>query len=158
MATEIGLKIASKDAGSLTGGLKSLLALLYVTYFRGHSAHWNITGPFFSQLHDLFGDFADDTYGSIDNFAESMRQHDVMAPVDLCALLREGPAQDKASTDGGASSLIKEIKDLNKKVMEALAALRPKAESAGDFGLANFIQDREAAHLKWDWKLKSLMP
>lgn len=145
------------DSAKLIVALKQLLAHSYVMYFRAHSAHWNVVGGQFITLHGFFGDIYSDIFGSIDRVAEAIRQHNEYAPVDLSALLKSGSSQEKVTAGGSGPALLAELRELNTKLMKHLAYTRTAAEEAGDFGLANFIQDREAVHLKWDWQLKALL-
>lgn len=141
----------------LNTGLKTLLGHLYVMYFRAHSAHWNVEGKEFVSLHEFFSGVYTDVFGSIDTFAEAIRQHKAFAPVDLAQLLKYGAGQGDADLGGNAQNLLKELDVLNNKLQAHLAHTRKLAEAAGDFGLANFTQDREAAHLKLSWMLRALI-
>ena len=138
----------------LIASLQSLLARLYVMYFRAHSAHWNVEGPSFPQLHAFFGDIYEDVFGSIDRFAEAIRQHGEMAPVDLGELLTLAPEQRGATKGGAPNALLGELEEMNDGLLAIFPHCREVAEKAGDFGLSNFIQDREAAHLKWQWQIR----
>lgn len=143
--------------GALVTGLKQLIGHTYVMYFRAHSAHWNVTGDSFITLPGFFGGIYEDLFGSIDPLAESVRQHGEMMPSNLPTLLNYGANQADASKNGVGSGLLKELQLLNTKMMSHLAYVRGLAESAEDYGLANFIQDREAVHLKLDWQIRALL-
>jgi len=138
----------------LVSGLKQLLGHTYVMYFRAHSAHWNVEGEKFVSLHKFFSDIYEDVFSSIDHIAESIRQHNQMAPVDLVRVLSYGTDQTNVHKNGDSQKLLTELQELNKKLRVHLNYVRGLAESAGDYGLANFIQDREAAHLKWEWQIR----
>lgn len=147
----------SKSEETLVTGLKHLIGHTYVMYFRAHSAHWNVTGSSFITLHGLFGDIYENLFDSIDPLAESVRQHDELMPVDLGVLLGYGASQSSATKSSNGKTFLEELQTLNTKMMTHLAYVRGLAEGAEDFGLANFIQDREAVHLKWDWQIKALL-
>ena len=39
---------------TLADSLKVVLADTFVLYFKTHSFHWNVTGPHFKSLHEMF--------------------------------------------------------------------------------------------------------
>ena len=48
--------IADTDRRQIIEGLKHLLADTYTLYLKTHNFHWNVTGPMFQTLHQLFMD------------------------------------------------------------------------------------------------------
>ena len=51
-AVHIG--ISEKDRAAIAGGLSRLLADTYTLYLTTHNFHWNVTGPMFNTLHQMF--------------------------------------------------------------------------------------------------------
>ena len=136
---------------SLEKVILQLIGNLYQMYYRAHSAHWNVEGWDFTALHGFFGNIYEDVFDSIDDFAEALRQHNKVTPANFSGVI--GKASFTEGSD--AKALIEDLISVNTKVMLILSAAREAAEKAEDFGLANKVQDREAAHLKWDWQLRS---
>ena len=52
MRIEIG--ISDDDRKSIAEGLSRLLADTYTLYLKTHNFHWNVTGPMFNTLHQMF--------------------------------------------------------------------------------------------------------
>jgi len=52
MRIEIG--ISDEDRKSISEGLSRLLADTYTLYLKTHNFHWNVTGPLFNTLHQMF--------------------------------------------------------------------------------------------------------
>lgn len=149
------MAIAAVEA-ALVASLKELLGNTFVLYLRAHGAHWNIEGPLFHSLHDYFGTFADDVYGSIDVVAEALRQHHTYAPSTLTHIANLATIPDTTlNFESGALGhvLLADLKDANSALRVTLEKTNRLAEQAGDLGLANFLQERMAAHLKHDWQL-----
>src|SRR5262245_46929215 len=46
--------ISAKDRAAIAKGLSRLLADTYVVYLKTHNFHWNVEGPMFQTLHQLF--------------------------------------------------------------------------------------------------------
>ena len=151
--------VASNPAEvALATAIRALLAVSYTMYFTAHAAHWNIEGAVFPSWHGFFGSLYEDVFGSIDPFAESLRQHGVYAPTTLAEVLGGGVATTESRFEGGAGApMVSALLDTNAAVRGALDAVCVAAEAAGDKGLANFCQERMAAHLKHDWQLRSMV-
>ena len=146
--------MADSDA-ALVKGLKSLLGDLLIFKIRAQGAHWNVDGVEFNALHDLFGDLYADVEGSLDVFAEAIRQHDEFAPYQVSSLTKTATLKDDSLSSNAAKTLLKDLVAKNDSLMDALVKVRKAADAAGDEGLCNFCQERLGAHLKWRWKLKA---
>ena len=51
---ELNLGINSEDRHKIATGLASLLADSYSLYLKTHNYHWNVEGPPFNTLHEMF--------------------------------------------------------------------------------------------------------
>mgnify|MGYP003333958608 FL=1 len=137
--------LESKEAEThVKTALSELIQTLYALYFVAHAAHWTIEGTRFVSLHHFFGELYEDVFGSIDGFAEAMRQHDLVPPLKI----------SMAGVDESAPTpLLTAARDANLAVLEKLAYAYHAAEASGDMGLSNRIQDRLGIHRKWHWQI-----
>jgi starvation-inducible DNA-binding protein len=55
-------------------GLKIAFASQYAFAIKAQNFHWNVEGQDFYQLHQLFEDIYNETYGAVDAFAENIRK------------------------------------------------------------------------------------
>ena len=145
----------SPSESVLSAALKELMANLYVMYLRAHGAHWNVEGMLFAPLHKYFGQLYEDVFESIDPIAEALRQHDVYAPYTLSHVAKLATIADAQLVNGQPTPLLQDLVGVNSQVQTSLAKAFRAAESAGDLGLANILQDRMAAHLKHAWQLRA---
>ena len=53
--------------------LKKVLASSYILSLKTQNYHWNVKGPHFKQLHDLFGEQYNELNTAIDDIAERIR-------------------------------------------------------------------------------------
>ena len=60
--------------------LKVVLANSYTLYLKTHNYHWNVTGPNFKSLHDLFEVQYTELATAVDDIAERIRALDSVAP------------------------------------------------------------------------------
>ena len=141
---------------SLQLSLQKTLADVFTMYFKAHTFHWNVEGPDFSQYHDLLGDIYEEVYGSIDLLGEHIRQIDAYTPTSLKQLL-DLTVVSEEETVMPALQMIKSLMDTNSMVLASLMLSYRDADSASELGLANFLQDRIAAHQKHAWMLKATL-
>jgi starvation-inducible DNA-binding protein len=140
------------DDTALIAALHALLADVFGLYFIAHASHWNVTGPLFPELHEFFGELYADVFSAVDPLAEAIRQHDAFAPTDVAAM---GGQIKAPPATGDPAPLLAALVAANTQVMDDYKATKDAAEAADDLGLANFCQDRLAAHLKHDWQLRA---
>ena len=50
----INIGISQDDRTAIADGLSHLLADTYTLYLKTHKFHWNVTGPMFNTLHQMF--------------------------------------------------------------------------------------------------------
>jgi len=141
---------------SLQLSLQKTLADAFTMYFKAHTFHWNVEGPDFKQYHDLFGDIYEEVYGSVDLLAEHIRQIDAYTPTTLKQLSGLTVVTED-ETVMSALQMVKSLMDANSMVLASLMLSYRDADNASELGLANFLQDRIAAHQKHAWMLKATL-
>ena len=136
--------------------LKKLLASEYAFVIKAQFFHWNVEGPDFVQLHQLFNMIYDDVYGAIDPTAEYIRTLDDYAPgsFERFAELSEISGQTRVPR---ARLMIEELLSDSEKMIALLNQCFDAAESEDQQGIANFIAERIDAHGKWRWQLRSCL-
>jgi len=72
--------ISPKDRAAIAQGLSRLLADTYVVYLKTHNFHWNVEGPMFQTLHQMFMEQYTETWNAIDLVAERIRSLGHYAP------------------------------------------------------------------------------
>lgn len=134
--------------------LKVAFASEFSFYLKAHNFHWNVTGPFFSQLHDLFGKIYEEVYGSIDQFAEEIRSAGAFVPASYTRFSMLSQIEDETNIpdDGDMIRILLEDSD---KMVKILKFVFDIATANGEEGLADFIAGRMDAHRKHSWMLKA---
>jgi starvation-inducible DNA-binding protein len=138
----------------LITSMKKVLADTFVMYFKAHTYHWNVEGSDFKQYHDFFRGIYEELFAAVDDIAEHIRQLDGYAPTSLMELKSYSMvSEDEESVS--AMSMINRLLDTNNLILASLMMAYKDAEAATELGLANFLQDRIAAHQKHGWMLKA---
>jgi starvation-inducible DNA-binding protein len=136
--------------------LKSAFASEYAFAIKAQNFHWNVEGPLFPQLHELFGKIYEEVYGSIDTFAEQLRALQMYTPASLQKFSMLSMVEDENEIlEQGA--MIAELLNDSDKMSEIFKITFSMAEQAGDHGLSNFLADRQDAHKKHSWMLRSTL-
>lgn len=131
----------------LSDALASLLGHSFTFAARAQEAHWNVSGPDFTEWHSLFGEIYDDAHDSIDPLAESLRKIGSLTP-SLCVMPAEVRHTDPVP-------LASELLDESVELAEHCRMVFDIATAAGQQGIANFLADRQDAFAKWAWMLRS---
>ena len=72
-APSIDIGINASEREKIAHGLSPLLADSYTLYLMTHNFHWNVTGPQFNSLHQMFMAQYTEQWNAIDIIAERIR-------------------------------------------------------------------------------------
>src|ERR1044072_5773496 len=75
---DIGIK--AKDREKIAQGLARALADTYSLYLKTHAFHWNVEGPMFNTLHQMFMTQYTELWAALDAIAERIRALGFPAP------------------------------------------------------------------------------
>lgn len=138
----------------LIAALQELLADTVALRFKAQGYHWNVEGDDFPQWHDKFGDIYEDMDGAIDSFAEWIRMVDPtsfpkISLADYASLSCVKFPEIGTDPVMMASDLAMCLQN----VMAEIVNLADYTTMIKQYGLANFLGDRQTAHQKWIWQL-----
>ncbi len=142
--------MSNKLAQSLTG----ILADTFVVYFKTHSFHWNVTGPNFKGLHEMFEEQYTEMWQATDEIAERIRAMGEYAPNSHAALMKSatiGESGQMPDADGMCQTLAEDNQQLSKNAMETLRL----AEEEGDEVVVDMMVERMQVHDQNAWMLES---
>ena len=109
---DINVGINEQDRETIAAGLSRLLADSYTLYLKTHNYHWNVTGPQFNTLHQMFEVQYTELATAVDEIAERIRALGIRAPGSYREFSEVTSIEDgsgKESAEGGlprGSSLI----------------------------------------------------
>ncbi|MGE3128140.1 MAG: Dps family protein [Fimbriimonadaceae bacterium] len=140
----------------LAGLLSRVLAESYALMIKSHNYHWNVTGPYFKELHDLFQLQYEELFLAIDEIAEHIRSCGVLAPGSLREFASLSQLTEAKATYTDMQMLDDLAKSNDALVATCRAALRA-AEKAADDGSVDLATQRIRAHSKAAWMLRASM-
>jgi len=142
-----------KGNKAVVSALEDLLGGTFAFFVRAWSAHWNVRGPQFHELHAMFGDLYGDLYAATDQTAEKIRQLGYFAPCGVHDFARMYDMFNDPHESGEASALLRDLVTMNSETINLLREVYDEANAAGLLGLTNWTQDRIAKHDDWRWRL-----
>ena len=134
--------------------LQRTFASEFSFYLKAANFHWNVEGMLFYQHHGLFEQIYTEVYGSIDRFAEELRALQIVTPASLSRFAQLTYVQDE-NMPGDWRSMLQELLMDSEMLALKFQQMFMVAEEAGDHGLSNFLADRQDAHKKHSWMLRS---
>lgn len=144
--------MADSKQENVAAGLSKLLADTYAVYLKTHGYHWNVRGPNFSSLHNLFMAQYTEMWSAIDVVAERIRALGQLAPQGYGAFGKLSDIKD-GDPSQTAEAMLKELLADN----EALIATAKAAREGADDVTAAVIDDRIDAHQKHAWMIRATL-
>jgi starvation-inducible DNA-binding protein len=138
----------------LQQALKIAFSSEFSFFLKAQNFHWNVTGPFFPQMHDLFERIYTEVYESIDPFAENIRKTNAFVPASFAGLSMLSQVSDENQVLDDAD-MVQELLSDSDKMVKILKLCFDIATAHGEDGLANFLAERMDAHRKHSWMLRS---
>ena len=154
MTPDIGIN--TQDRARIAQGLSRLLADTYLLYLKTHNFHWNVEGPMFQTLHDMFMAQYTETWNAIDPIAERIRALGHYAPGTYREYLKLASVKE---TDGvpKAQQMVKLLIDGQEAVARTARTVLPLADEANDQPTLDLLTQRLDVHEKNAWMLRSLL-
>jgi starvation-inducible DNA-binding protein len=148
--------ISTRDRAAIAAGLSRLLADTYVLYLKTHNFHWNVEGPMFQTLHQMFMEQYTEAWNAIDLVAERIRSLGHYAP----GTYKEYLALARIKETGGvpkAEQMVKLLIEGQEAVVRTAREVLPLAERADDQPTLDLLTQRMQVHEKNAWMLRSLL-
>lgn len=153
----INIGIGEADRATITQGLSRLLADTYTLYLTTHNFHWNVTGPMFSTLHDMFMQQYTELWNAVDPIAERIRALGHMAPGSYKDFGKLASVPDAPEQPPKAMEMVLVLVNGHEAVARTARDLVPATEKAGDEPTLDLLTQRLDYHEKTAWMLRSLL-
>jgi starvation-inducible DNA-binding protein len=153
---KIDTGIPQKQRAEIAHGLSRLLADTYVVYLKTHNFHWNVEGPMFQTLHQMFMEQYTETWNAIDLIAERIRSLGEYAPGTYKEYAKLARIKE---TDGvpKAEQMVRLLIEGQEAVVRTARELLPLADRAHDEPTLDLLTQRMQVHEKNAWMLRSLL-
>ena len=155
MKIDIGISEAHRQA--ITEGLSHLLADTYTLYMTTHNFHWNVTGPMFNSLHDMFMLQYTELWNAVDPIAERIRSLGHPAPGSYAQFAKLSSLPDAPALPPKALQMVAILAQGHEAVARTARGLYEVVELAKDEPSADLLTQRIAVHEQTAWMLRSLL-
>lgn len=134
--------------------LIGVLRQQYLLFFKSQLYHWNVTGPNFLPLHELFEEHYKTQLDLMDTTAEHIRSLGFKVPSNIHMLL-SALVDDALSEQIVAEEMINDLVQTHQALEEKLKEAFEIAENQNDQVVCDFIVDCLTFHRKAVWMLRS---
>ena len=153
----INIGISEADRLAIAGGLSHLLADTYTLYLTTHNFHWNVTGPMFNTLHQMFMAQYTELWNAVDPVAERIRSLGHVAPGSYAQFGALTSIADAPATPPKALEMVRILVEGHEAVARTARQMFPLADKAGDEPTADLLTQRLTVHEQTAWMLRSLL-
>ncbi len=136
--------------------LKTYLASTFAYYLKAHMFHWNVEGPDFGQLHKFLSKVYEDAFDAVDPIAEYIRTEDEYTPGSLTRFQELSQIQDQTKVPR-ARLMLEELLADTQTMLDMSKQVFDAATEAGREDIADFAANRQGAHGKYMWMMKSYL-
>ena len=154
MAIDIGIN--DKDRANIAESLSRMLADSYILYLKTHNFHWNVTGPMFQALHNLFMTQYTEQWNALDLIAERIRALGHPAPGSYRRYVELSSIQEENGVPS-ALDMIRQLVAGQEAVARTARAAFKVADAADDQPTADLLTQRMEVHEKNAWMLRVLL-
>ena len=154
---DIGLDLA--DRKKIADGLSRFLADAYTLYLKTHNFHWNVTGPMFNALHNMFETQYTEQWTALDEIAERIRALGFNAPGSYreFVALSSIPEEPGLTNSADWHEMVRQLVVGNEAVCRSARKVLDVADDADDDPTEDLMTQRLNVHEKNAWMLRSLL-
>jgi starvation-inducible DNA-binding protein len=156
-AQRVNIGIGEDDRAAIAQGLSRVLADTYTLYLTTHNFHWNVTGPMFNTLHQMFMEQYTELWNAVDGIAERIRALGHWAPGSYADFASLSSIADAPQTPPKALEMVRILQQGHETVARTAREVFPLAAKADDQPTADLLTQRLDIHEKAAWMLRSLL-
>ena len=138
----------------LLSSIRTLLADNVSLGMKAHGYHWNVESDDFQQMHEFFGDIYANYDGATDTYAEWLRMLKAYSPFRLTDFFDLSTVGEPVLVGDPQPMLVDLYMEIEKHI-EKLIEAGKIANANNEFGLANFLADRQTASQKFCWMIRA---
>ncbi len=153
---ELQIGINTEDRKAIAQGLSRLLADSYALYIKTHNFHWNVTGPMFMTLHQMFETHYTELALAVDLIAERIRSLGEFAPGSWSNFGKLTVIQEENGVPE-ATDMVRQLTRDHELVAATARSIFAVVEKASDEASADLLTQRIQLHEKTAWMLRSLL-
>jgi starvation-inducible DNA-binding protein len=155
-APKIDIGLSEETRGNIAAGLSGLLADSYTLYLMTHNFHWNVKGPMFNSLHQMFMAQYSEQWTALDLIAERIRALGYPAPGTYAEFVKLATIKEVEGVPK-ALDMVRHLVSAQEATARTARKLLPLVDDADDQPTADLLTQRLDVHEKTAWMLRSLL-
>jgi starvation-inducible DNA-binding protein len=153
---KIDIGLTEKSRAKIAAGLSGLLADSYTLYLMTHNFHWNVKGPMFNSLHQMFMTQYTEQWAALDQIAERIRALGYPAPGTYAQFAKLATIKEVEGVPQ-ALDMVRHLVAAQEATARTARKLLPVVDEADDQPTADLLTQRLDVHEKTAWMLRSLL-
>ena len=155
-AIKIDIGLSDESRATIAAGLSGLLADSYTLYLMTHNFHWNVKGPMFNSLHQMFMTQYTEQWAALDQIAERIRALGYPAPGTYAQFVKLASIKEIEGVPA-ALDMVRHLVSAQEATARTARKLLPVVDKADDQPTADLLTQRLDVHEKTAWMLRSLL-
>jgi starvation-inducible DNA-binding protein len=152
----VNIGISDSDRAKIAKGLSRFLADSYTLYLQTHNFHWNVTGPMFNTLHNMFMQQYTEQWTALDLIAERIRALGHPAPGTYAEYAKLASVKEVTGVPK-AMDMVRHLVAAQEATARTARGIFAIVETANDQPTADLLTQRLDVHEKTAWMLRSLL-
>ena len=152
--TQVNTGISAEDRKRVADGLARVLADSHALYVKTQNYHWNVEGPYFKQLHELFEEQYTDLRTAIDETAERIRALGHYAPGSYSEFGKLAAVPEETGRPDW-QQMVRQLAEDQETLVGTLRQVLSTANEAGDHVTDDLLTTRMQVHEKNTWMLRA---
>lgn len=152
---KIHIGISDDERLKISNGLGRVLADTFILYLTTHSFHWNVTGPYFNSLHNMFMDQYTELWNAVDPLAERIRALGYPAPGSFDQFAKLSSLQHPPSVPPAAKDMLIMLCQGHEGVIASIRSVYTIIRETNDEASADLLTQRLAVHEQTLWMLRA---
>ena len=155
----IDIGISTDDRQAIATELSHFLADAYTLYLKTHNFHWNVTGPMFNALHNMFETQYTEQWTALDDIAERIRALGYNAPGSYAEFIKLSSIKEEPGATEAPDwrEMVRQLVVGNEAVCRSARKAIDVADDADDEPTEDLLIQRLQTHEKYAWMLRSLL-
>jgi len=151
---DVNIDLSAQQREALCEGLQQVLADSYTLLGKTHGFHWNVVGPQFHSLHEMFEEQYRDLQEAVDEIAERIRALGFVSPGSLSQFLKVTSIEDEHQAPS-APEMIRQLIADNETIVRACRGVVRVCHDTGDTVTEDLMNQRLRVHEKAAWMLRA---
>lgn len=152
--TIINIGIDKDDRKIVCDALRCILADTMILSLKARNYHWNVVGPFFTQLHGLFENVYNDLAAGGDEVAERIRALGGYAPASFAEYILITAIKEETDSPE-ALDMVRQLAMDHELLIRRIKEVVDIADAVNDVGSSDLMVERIRILSKHAWMLRS---